>query len=260
MSDLHLFPHDICTVKESVSRMHCQCEMMVIRAIEYIFKWTKYLSEFRGLKLNWIELKDEISWNQVNGTVTELINQKVPIDFNCEQLWNELPSVQLIVGANLNRWNQSSEEIRPMSCEERWFEIFESLPGLAAFPLLVELVFAISPSNATTERVFSKVKQYWTDSKSNLEIYMLKSAIITKCNMMHHNENCDEFVNLLAGRPDMLEAIQRCDKYDHKQNAKHANLLSVTSSVHDYVPVAVHSSPVAQSSSSKRSKSLPKPT
>ena len=89
--------------------------------------------------------------------------------------------------------------------DQRLGKFFSAVAESQDVPILIEFAMAIAPSNASTERVFSKIKVYWSDSKSNLSLEMLQSAMQTK---VHHNQNCDEFVKWLEIKPELLKDIQ----------------------------------------------------
>lgn len=66
------------------------------------------------------------------------------------------------------------------------------------FPLL------LIGTNAMCERLFSLIKNYWTDEKSQLTIQHLKNWLSVKYNM---SMSCKEFHSFIQTLPDILKKV-----------------------------------------------------
>lgn len=225
----------------------------------YISDWSEYLNEFKKLKFDrWLDLDKEILFSDIEFSLSQLLQQGVTLPIDKEQVRGELDKINLVIDANLNRWNEDSIEY-----DQRWHDLLSAVPDLDALPIVLEFAFALAPSNASTERVFSKIKLYWSDTKSNLSPEMLKAAMQTKINIMHHNQNCGEFVNFLENNQELVKQMHSSNKYPAKRNSLSASLTSLN--IQDSGPLIeasnapmVSAPSIRQSAQRKRSKSRPR--
>lgn len=67
------------------------------------------------------------------------------------------------------------------------------------------LAFLIG-SNCDCERIFSLMKNYWTDKKSNLSLGTLKSWLIVKDNLTY---DCMQFHEFILSKPDYLKKVSQ---------------------------------------------------
>ena len=69
---------------------------------------------------------------------------------------------------------------------------------------------ALAGTNASVERIFSLMDDYWGDEKSRLSVETLSSVLIVKTNI---NLKCDEFKKTLEENQDLLKKIHSSNKY-----------------------------------------------
>lgn len=66
-------------------------------------------------------------------------------------------------------------------------------------------------SNAVCERLFSLIKNYWTEEKSQLSLHSLKCWLSVKHNF---EMTCPEFHKFILSKPELLNRVQSTDKYN----------------------------------------------
>jgi hypothetical protein len=71
-------------------------------------------------------------------------------------------------------------------------------------------VLAIPVSNAFVERVFSIMKNLWSDERNSLSVGLVKAEICTKVNF---NMKCHEFSEFVAKNKSLLNAAKSNSKY-----------------------------------------------
>jgi hypothetical protein len=59
---------------------------------------------------------------------------------------------------------------------------------------IIEYIFAVSPTNAFVERIFSAMKNLWTGERNQLSIGIIKAEIMTNFN---YSWSCQEFYEFL---------------------------------------------------------------
>ena len=67
---------------------------------------------------------------------------------------------------------------------------------------IIQYIFCLPGTNASTERVFSQMNKIWTADKTQLSVSTLKSLLLLKCNF---KQSCLEFYNFLKSSPELLE-------------------------------------------------------
>ena len=75
---------------------------------------------------------------------------------------------------------------------------------------LIQYIFCLPGTNASSERVFSQMNKIWTADKTQLSVSTLKSLLLLKCNF---KQSCLEFYNFLKSSPELLKKIISIEKY-----------------------------------------------
>lgn len=103
------------------------------------------------------------------------------------------------------------------SLEEVWVDIFNinvssefADVSFKNLKTVVEFILCIPGTNATVERVFSRMNCLWTDEKNRLDISTVKAMFTVK---MFFKENCFEFYKLLSSNENVLKQISSSEKY-----------------------------------------------
>ena len=75
---------------------------------------------------------------------------------------------------------------------------------------LVEFALAIPVSNAYVERIFSLMKNLWTDERNRLSTDMIKAELCVKLNYSH---SCKEFYTCIIDQKTLIKAARSNSKY-----------------------------------------------
>ena len=99
--------------------------------------------------------------------------------------------------------------------DQHWVEVFTELKNRdisqKQIIKLIEYIFCLPGTNASTERVFSQMNNLWTEEKTQLRVSTLKSLLILKFNV---KLSCLEFYNMLKTKPELLKKIISSEKYN----------------------------------------------
>lgn len=99
--------------------------------------------------------------------------------------------------------------------EQRWLTVFENLrkneikvPNLKMF---LEFVLSLPGTNASVERAFSLINNFWTSEKSQMSIECVKALLIIQMNC---NLSCVEMYDKVRKNKTLLKALASTEKYD----------------------------------------------
>jgi hypothetical protein len=99
----------------------------------------------------------------------------------------------------------------------KWMTIFKST-RLATSNLhrLVSFVLSVPVSNAFCERVFSDMKDAWSDDRSKLTVESVEAELMIRKNF--ENVSCAAYYQSVKEDEIFLKKISSQEKYDHKKN------------------------------------------
>lgn len=119
-------------------------------------------------------------------------------------LYDEIDSVNAVL-PNL---------VKDVSLDKMWVEVFQKLncPELLK---VVSKILSIPVSNAIVERMFSLMKNVWTDNRNCLDTAMVKAELCVKFNF---KMTCSEFNEYISNsnQVSLLEMTAKTNKYDFK--------------------------------------------
>lgn len=197
----------------------------------YIKNWAQNILPF-ATTFKWIELREMLLWSTGNSPVHKfaqyMIDQKCLKTTELDQLFTEFSYVKSYLKGNHNifeEWNKSKTSI-----VGRWQDVFSNLKQQClpfdVFFKLVEYVLVIpgkqliavcsdetisfirflsfAGANCDCERLFSYIKNYWTDRKSSLSLTTLTSWLLVKHNLQF---SCEEFYEFIKTQPDWLQKV-----------------------------------------------------
>ncbi len=99
---------------------------------------------------------------------------------------------------------------------DKWNFIFKTaFDNGITFPVMEKVmaaILSISPTNAVSESIFSKVKHFWTDDKSNIKFLSILAYFMIKYNL---NMSLADFKELLSSDQEFLESLRTTEKYTH---------------------------------------------
>ena len=115
-----------------------------------------------------------------------------------------------ITDEKIAEWNSSK-----LPSAQRWVEVFSQLKcrdvSQQHLIKLIEYIFCLPGTNASTERVFSQMNNIWTEEKTQLKVSTLRSLMMLKFNI---KLSCLDFYNKLKSSPELLKQIISSEKYD----------------------------------------------
>jgi hypothetical protein len=168
------------------------------RAIDYLEKTFDYNNTIFKL-FSTLNLDSELVHEKVI-SIAEALNLEINVDKlfdECCDFNNKLISLPLNAKMlnTLNKW-----------CELMKTES-NNKPNLLK---IIETVMAIPIGNDFVERVFSVMKNIWTDERNRLNICMVKAEICSKVNF---SMTCNEFKVFASKNPKLLKDAKSNDKY-----------------------------------------------
>lgn len=141
------------------------------RCITYLDFWKSNVDSLS--QLSWIDLKKKLKWEELEESYT--IFQKSLPPISSDDLFNELSVLNTQLSENvLTEWATQKK-----TTEQRWLTVFENLrkneikvPNLNMF---LEFVLSLPGTNASVERAFSLINNFWTSEKSQMSIECVKA-------------------------------------------------------------------------------------
>jgi hAT family C-terminal dimerisation region len=174
------------------------------RAVDYLEKWFRYEdSPLKNCRI--LSLDNDFTFNELVKLISDLgikIKNKVD-DVTGDGLYNEYNLLKKVV--------PKLREIERV--DKRWVEFFNNSdsPNLLQ---IVEKVMAIPVSNAHVERVFSLMKNLWTDERNRMRPELVKAELCVKENF---NFSCMEFFEHVSKNKELLKAARSEKKYSFKK-------------------------------------------
>jgi hypothetical protein len=165
------------------------------RAIEYLEKSFDFQNSiFKSLLV--LNLVNKLEYENVL-KLENIFRLKI----NGDQLFQECCDVNKIL-EDLNK----QQDIK---CVEKWCKFFSilNLPNLLK---IVETVMAIPIGNDFVERLFSIMRNTWTDERNRLGITMLRAEICTKVNF---EMTCLEFNKYVITDKELIKSTKSSKKY-----------------------------------------------
>lgn len=110
---------------------------------------------------------------------------------------------------NENKYVKIGEFDKSLANDELWAKLLncKKFPNLHK---IVECVLSVPISNAFVERIFSIMKNLWTDERNCLSVGLVKAEICTKVNF---NMKCHEFAEYVSKKENILKAAKSNSKY-----------------------------------------------
>lgn len=189
-------------------------------AAKYLSLWIDYTEEINELQLNWFELEKPVESFHFKQSLDALARKNLVerIGINRADIEKEFSIIQPYINERFTQWNELDSKNNSTETHERWIDVinhFETLHHLPNVERLVEYVLSLPGHNASVERIFSKIKFYWSDCKSNLSIDHLNDFLYPVCNL--DASNSTEMYEYLLKEPELCLAIKSDKKYRKKR-------------------------------------------
>lgn len=182
---------------------------------EYLEKWIRYTNEIRELKLEWLELKEEIEYFKVDYTMNKIEqnHRLYLLGIDREQLHNEIRIVNDLIPTMVETWKN-----KKLASHVRWLEVIQKLdidcPNIYN---LLEYFFSIPSHNASVERVFSLIKWYWSASKSKTQVAEIRDFAQVRTNLIDQENDQDldscKIYDYIYQDEELCKKIKTAEKY-----------------------------------------------
>jgi hypothetical protein len=141
--------------------------------------------------------------NKLNYEKVMKISKRLNIPLEENQLFDETSLVNSIL-------EKFSIDDKNLSLEKQWCKILMSsdLPNLEK---IIGAVMAIPIGNDFVERIFSVMKNLWTDERNRLSVAQVKAELCIKFNF---SMTCPEFYNHISKDRKLIESAKSEKKYD----------------------------------------------
>ena len=165
------------------------------RIISYLEKWFDYEgSVYKHIQIFNLH-RIELSFDEF--TKTAFLFQ---IKINGDEMYDEF--------CLLREWLVNQRD-NLLPIDEQWVAFF-TYANCPNFLSLVEFALALPVSNAYVERIFSLMKNLWTDERNRLSTEMVKAEL---CFKLNYSLSCKEFYNFIKQEKRLLKIAKLSDKY-----------------------------------------------
>lgn len=187
--------------------------LFLAECIDYIQKWTVH---FEHLKIfAWSALERIPDWESIQTSAKFIASKhRFNIESNDTELFDQTTFLKrYVIAEKIQSWKENKT-----ATDQRWVEIFQyfaknHIPHQHILTI-VSYILCLPGTSATVERIFSLIKDIWSDDKSQLQIETLKCILYVRYNI---KMTCLEFYNFLKNQPQMLQAIGSNAKYTFKK-------------------------------------------
>lgn len=152
-------------------------------------------------------------WSQIEATYNFIIERHGASSAIIKQdsLFDEFSQMLFFTDEKKSTWIE-----KKVPAEKIWIEIFvhfrENSARLTNMEKLVEFAFCIPGTSMEVERIFSLIKQAWTDQKSCLDISTLNAIITLQYNI---KMSCNEFFKKVKSNFELLRKVHSQEKYQN---------------------------------------------
>lgn len=197
-------------------------DKLLSKGSEYLKLWLGAFEVFK--KFNWASLNCRISKEFIKVSIDELKDRNIAI-----HEWTEDSEAALVREiTKVNSSFDSFEQLEPndfinKSPVDKWNMMFVHNGSLPILEKIVSLVLSMSPSNSVPEGIFSQLKHFWTDDKSNLDFLSVFAFLMIRFNL------CTEFSieefkeQFLEHNDTFLKEIRSSKKYIDLKHFKESN-------------------------------------
>ena len=165
------------------------------RIISYLDKWFDYEgSIYKHIQIFNLN-REDLSFDDFTKTASLF-----QIKINGDDMYNEF--------CLLREWRfKQQQNLIPI--DEQWVAFFPHVnyPNILS---LVEFALALPVSNAYVERIFSLMKNLWTDERNRLSTEMVKAELSVKLN---YSLSCKDFYHFIKQEKKLLKIAKSSDKY-----------------------------------------------
>ncbi|XP_039356465.1 uncharacterized protein LOC120382989 isoform X2 [Mauremys reevesii] len=189
-------------------------QQVYTRMLQYLEKWFDFSENSFYMLCAPLNLDRPLELDKLCALTTNL-----GIQVDGDELFTEmctlndvLPTLKSLTNdAELTLFQEQQEHHHRISVSEVWVEFFKhwEAPNLLK---IVQHVLAIPPSNAFVERIFSVMKNLWTNERNELQVDLVKAELFVHFN---YKMTCAEFAGFLKteAAKELVVAARKEQKY-----------------------------------------------
>lgn len=162
----------------------------------------------------WMILRKVPTWSDVEISfdyVEKRYGDKIHSIISRDSLHDEVRLMQTFIESNLNQWFTDK-----LSSDKIWTQVFQNFrqsgTQLVNLEKLVEFAFALAGTSTEVERVFSLIKQIWSDQRSRLDLKTVDALLSIQFNS---EMTCREFYETIKKDSIFLDKAHSNNKYDN---------------------------------------------
>ena len=139
----------------------------------------------------WLNSSEDLSWKPVCASAEKINSVFAKQIIDIDALFNEHVLMKNYISASdrKERWKNTI-----ISYEQKWSQLLQAFKDkdipILNFQKLVEFVFCLPGTSAPVERIFSIMKNMWSDSRSSMHEKNVRALLVCKSNI---NLTCTEF-------------------------------------------------------------------
>ncbi|KAH9391469.1 hypothetical protein TYRP_007077 [Tyrophagus putrescentiae] len=149
----------------------------------------------------WATLDNQLREEDVLNS-TEVIRENSQI--NIAQLQENIEAVNLFISTRPASW-------ATLSTSERWLNLLNSVSGLIALEKAASFILTLPGTNATIERLFSEIKNFWTDSKDSMTLATVNTIMKIRYN---YERDCQKVLQMLVTDTALRRKVRENNKYE----------------------------------------------
>ena len=136
-------------------------------------------------------------------------NFDISLEFNDNDIFDTYCAISKAVEKYLQEWRDRKETMLG-----KWRAVYKDLvqarSNLKVIVPLVQFLFTLPGTNVDCERLFSAIKNYWREEKSQLQLLTLENVMKVKFNV---NMTCEEFRLAIKDDVNILKKAKSSEKY-----------------------------------------------
>ena len=173
-------------------------------------KYESYLDVYRhayeGVTSHlWLNSSEDLFWQPVCALAEKINSMFAKQIIDIDALFNEHVVVKNYNSASdrKERWKNTT-----ISYEQKWTQLLQAFKDkdipISNFQKLVEFVFCLPGTSAPVERIFSTMKNMWSDDRSSTHEKNVKALLVCKSNI---NLTCTEFYENIKSNVVLLKKV-----------------------------------------------------
>jgi hypothetical protein len=197
---------DLQDLKDTVCSFYDHC-------ITYLELWKSNIDSLS--QLSWIDLKKTLKWEDLEESSATF--QKSMPPFSIDDVFNELSVLNSLLSDDiLAEWARQK-----ITTEQRWLAVFRDLEAkdikIPNLKVVVEFVLSLPGTNASVERAFSLINNFWGSEKSAMSKECVKAMLIIQMNC---HLSCTEMYDKIKKNKSLLKSLASTEKYDWSKNSQ----------------------------------------